>query len=272
MRRALFAAAFVAATMPAVAAGKNDAGKNEPVALALDEVHTIAFRAPVATVYVGNPSIADVTMVDARHAFVQGKGYGRTNIVADLRTGALDLDRIEPAGQRQPAAPSQPIDTTPLPNVDGTFRFLASSLSAGQLRLANLEVAATLKDGILTLSALKGALYGGTLSLSGAVNAMGPALSFNIGGDAQGMHLRHDDGGDGVLKRLIGQQVDEGRAGDLREPQFGENELHGFFAKGAQLAERADRIGMRVRFGEAGQPGGLGPLGTEEFEIQGNHE
>src|SRR6185437_15965127 len=40
------------------------------------------FRAPVATVYVGNPSIADVTMIDARHAFVQGKGYGRTNIMA----------------------------------------------------------------------------------------------------------------------------------------------------------------------------------------------
>ena len=28
------------------------------------------------------PTIADVTMIDARHAFVQGKGYGRTNIVA----------------------------------------------------------------------------------------------------------------------------------------------------------------------------------------------
>ncbi|HWM60784.1 MAG TPA: pilus assembly protein N-terminal domain-containing protein [Rhizomicrobium sp.] len=77
MRRALFAAALLAATAPAYAAGKNDA-----VALALDEVHTLTFRAPVATVYVGNPAIADVTMIDSRHAFVQGKGYGRTNIVA----------------------------------------------------------------------------------------------------------------------------------------------------------------------------------------------
>jgi hypothetical protein len=76
MRRALFAAALFAAS-PAFAAGKNDS-----VALALDEVHTLTFRAPVATVYVGNPTIADVTMIDARHAFVQGKGYGRTNIVA----------------------------------------------------------------------------------------------------------------------------------------------------------------------------------------------
>ena len=81
MRRALIAAALIAAS-PALAAGKMAVSKNEAVALALDEVHTLTFRAPVSTVYVGNPTIADVTMIDARHAFVQGKGYGRTNLVA----------------------------------------------------------------------------------------------------------------------------------------------------------------------------------------------
>jgi Flp pilus assembly secretin CpaC len=84
MRRVLFAAAMLAAATPAIAAGKNGA-----VALALDEVHTLTFRNPVATVYVGNPTIADVTMIDARHAFVQGKGYGRTNLVA------LDRDNVQ---------------------------------------------------------------------------------------------------------------------------------------------------------------------------------
>ena len=83
MRRALFAAALLAAT-PSFAAGKNDS-----VALALDEVHTLTFRTPVSTVYVGNPSIADVTMIDARHAFVQGKGYGRTNIMALNRDNVM---------------------------------------------------------------------------------------------------------------------------------------------------------------------------------------
>lgn len=76
MRRALFAVTLLAIA-PAYAADRNDT-----VALALDEVHTLTFRGPVSTVYVGNPSIADVTMIDARHAFVQGKGYGRTNIMA----------------------------------------------------------------------------------------------------------------------------------------------------------------------------------------------
>lgn len=83
MRRALFAAVLIA-TSPALAAEKN-----EPVALSLDEVHTLTFRNPVSTVYVGNPSIADVTMIDARHAFVQGKGYGRTNIMALNRDNVM---------------------------------------------------------------------------------------------------------------------------------------------------------------------------------------
>jgi len=83
MRRALFAATLLAA-MPAHAAGRNDS-----VALALDEVHTLTFRTPVSTVYVGNPTIADVTMIDARHAFVQGKGYGRTNIMALNRDNVM---------------------------------------------------------------------------------------------------------------------------------------------------------------------------------------
>jgi hypothetical protein len=60
--------------------------------LALDEVHTLTFHSPVATVYVGNPSIADITMIDSRHAFVQGKSYGRTNIVALNQNGGQVFD------------------------------------------------------------------------------------------------------------------------------------------------------------------------------------
>jgi len=52
------------------------------VAVPLDEVRTVAFAKPVATVYVGNPSIADINMIDARHAFVLGKRFGTTNIIA----------------------------------------------------------------------------------------------------------------------------------------------------------------------------------------------
>jgi len=73
MRRTLFAASLIIIAYPAHADG---------VAIAMDEVRTITFPKPVATVYVGNPSIADINMIDSRHAFILGKGYGNTNIVA----------------------------------------------------------------------------------------------------------------------------------------------------------------------------------------------
>ena len=72
MRRAVIALGLLA-PLPAHAAA---------LSLAMDQVRTLTFPAPVATVYVGNPSIADINMIDARHAFVIGKGFGSTNIVA----------------------------------------------------------------------------------------------------------------------------------------------------------------------------------------------
>jgi Flp pilus assembly secretin CpaC len=79
MRRSLLATAFIALTLPlALPSPVAAAG----LAISMDEVRTVSFGAPVATVYVGNPAIADVNMIDARHAFVIGKGFGTTNIVA----------------------------------------------------------------------------------------------------------------------------------------------------------------------------------------------
>ena len=85
------------------------------------------------------------------------------------------------------------------------------------------------------------------------------------------MHLRDDDVRNGVQERLIGEQVDQVWAGNLRQPQFGENELHSLFTELPQFAEGADRIGMCVRFGEARQSGELRPFRTQEFEIDGEH-
>ena len=73
MRRTLFATIALFAASPAYAAG---------VAISMDEVRTITFPKPVATVYVGNSSIADVNLIDPRHAFVLGKIPGITNIIA----------------------------------------------------------------------------------------------------------------------------------------------------------------------------------------------
>ncbi|MES2293103.1 MAG: pilus assembly protein N-terminal domain-containing protein [Pseudomonadota bacterium] len=72
MRRILFAILTLSAA-PAHAAG---------VSVAMDEVRTVTFPKSVATIYVGNPSIADINMIDSRHAFILGKGYGNTNMLA----------------------------------------------------------------------------------------------------------------------------------------------------------------------------------------------
>ncbi len=81
MRRTLTSALFLLAGLAPAIAGDNT------VAVPLDEVRTIAFTRPVATVYVGNPVITDVNMIDTRHAFLLGKAYGTTNIIALDSTG-----------------------------------------------------------------------------------------------------------------------------------------------------------------------------------------
>lgn len=52
------------------------------VAVPEDEARIIKFEKPVTTVYVANPMVADVNMIDSTHAFLLGKAYGATNMIA----------------------------------------------------------------------------------------------------------------------------------------------------------------------------------------------
>ena len=85
----------------------------------------------------------------------------------------LDLDKIGGSGggaarapaRGQPAAGgAQPIDTAALRSVDGSFKLVAGTLISAPLRIGNADLAATLKDGVLTVTHFKGALYGGSLT------------------------------------------------------------------------------------------------------------
>jgi Flp pilus assembly secretin CpaC len=78
MRRILLAALLMGLAFPATLS----AARADDINVSLDEVQTVTFPRAVATVNVGNPAIADITMIDARHAFIQGKSYGSTNIIA----------------------------------------------------------------------------------------------------------------------------------------------------------------------------------------------
>ncbi|GAA0582352.1 pilus assembly protein N-terminal domain-containing protein [Rhizomicrobium electricum] len=72
----------LAAVLTAASLGFTPAQAGNGMSVPLDEVRVVSFAKPVATLYVGNPVIADVMIIDSRHAFVQGKAFGTTNIVA----------------------------------------------------------------------------------------------------------------------------------------------------------------------------------------------
>jgi Flp pilus assembly secretin CpaC len=61
----------------------------------MDQVRMITFRAPISTVFVGNPLIADVTVIDSTRVFLMGKNFGTTNLVAlDENGDQITNDRI----------------------------------------------------------------------------------------------------------------------------------------------------------------------------------
>ena len=52
------------------------------IEIPVDQVRVVTFTSPVKTVFVGNPVIADVTVIDPTHVFLLGKNLGVTNIIA----------------------------------------------------------------------------------------------------------------------------------------------------------------------------------------------
>ena len=94
LRRTLVAAAASLACAAAPAAAKSPVKPHHKavvrhapsglrgVAVNMDEVRVVTFTRPISTVFVGNPAIADATVIDAHHAFVLGKTFGVTNLIA----------------------------------------------------------------------------------------------------------------------------------------------------------------------------------------------
>lgn len=66
---------------------------DEPVAVVVDQAKVVKLPEKVATIVVGNPLIADVSLQPGGLVVVTGKGYGSTNMIAMDRTGAVLADR-----------------------------------------------------------------------------------------------------------------------------------------------------------------------------------
>jgi Flp pilus assembly secretin CpaC len=66
----------------------------EVVAVNVDQAKLVKLPARIATIVVGNPLIADVTLQSGGIVVVTGKGYGATNFIAMDRTGEVLVDRV----------------------------------------------------------------------------------------------------------------------------------------------------------------------------------
>lgn len=75
----LIAALAAAATLLAPVAGS---AQSASLNVEIDQARRVQLRGPAGSVIVGNPEIADVTVVDSNTLYITGKGYGVTEIVA----------------------------------------------------------------------------------------------------------------------------------------------------------------------------------------------
>ena len=75
---------------PAVSLGAPDPDK---IAVYVDQAKLLKVPAKAATIIIGNPLIADVTLQSGGIVVVTGKGYGATNFIAMDRCGDVLVDR-----------------------------------------------------------------------------------------------------------------------------------------------------------------------------------
>ncbi|HEV7879522.1 pilus assembly protein N-terminal domain-containing protein [Bradyrhizobium sp.] len=70
------------------------AATGDIIAVNVDQAKLVRLPDRVATIVVGNPLIADVTLQTGGIIVVTGKGYGATNFIAMDRSGQVLVDRI----------------------------------------------------------------------------------------------------------------------------------------------------------------------------------
>jgi len=109
MKTRLFALSGLAAAAALLSLAANSAGADEYGAVSslsnstagngytvpMDQGRIITFPEPISSVFVGNPLIADITVIDNYRVFLTGKNMGSTNLVAlDTDGNQMSNDRI----------------------------------------------------------------------------------------------------------------------------------------------------------------------------------
>ena len=73
---------FAAALGALAFLGAVPASAQSRLSVEIDQAQRVQLRGPAGSVVVGNPQIADVTVVDSNTLFITGKGYGVTEVGA----------------------------------------------------------------------------------------------------------------------------------------------------------------------------------------------
>ena len=92
---ALLLAASLFAPLPAIAQG------GAPISVNVNMARILRISAPAATVIVGNPGIADVTIQDPTTLILTGKSYGQTNLIVLDNRGEPVADTLIDVVQMQ---------------------------------------------------------------------------------------------------------------------------------------------------------------------------
>ncbi len=90
-RRALYALGIGLLLWPTAVLA---APRPDTVIVSVDQAKLVKLPSGVATIVVGNPLIADVTLQNGGVVVVTGKGYGATNFIAMDRSGGILVDRL----------------------------------------------------------------------------------------------------------------------------------------------------------------------------------
>ncbi|MGY8632434.1 pilus assembly protein N-terminal domain-containing protein [Bradyrhizobium sp. 14AA] len=93
LRRHARVCLLVAAAMLASPAASLAESTADTIAVSVDQAKLVKLPGKVATIVVGNPLIADVTLQPGGMIVVTGKGYGATNFIALDRGGEILVDR-----------------------------------------------------------------------------------------------------------------------------------------------------------------------------------
>jgi hypothetical protein len=88
-RRRRLVVALAGALLSAAAAAQA-----ESVIVNVDEARVMKLPERVATIVIGNPSIADATLQSGGILVITGKGYGATNLMALDRSGRVIMDKM----------------------------------------------------------------------------------------------------------------------------------------------------------------------------------